>query len=847
MPDLSAEIQLRPTRMGFLVHPTDISSVRKIMRMCTCLWGGLFNPIIPIFDRPPGEWKSPYERLKGSAIAKGYVRFFEPDVYVEAEAGLLERAGLGALRQEHGLHTQVIVLADLFKPENGRSYSEPAFGLNLHDVLAHIYRTEQRFVLRDKGESILVKPQRGNALAEAVFGVFPTTDDLNYIQAAYADVLKPTTIDASPEAWRSTFLNGAAVPLRVTSHGIETTRYWHHNLIFFVFDPARATDLIDLWNLRLEPSPVIPIPIEWFEALSGDIHKMLKDEHRPVVGNPNGIMHNATIEFGRSIQKSDAEALIDKLPPGLPPGALAVKYWRNSIWVEHRDDRIHRDARMKIVAKKKQVTLSAKDDGTGLHSTFEVLQPEFASDFARSDCRWVNSLRVSTFGEERVAQVLPFNTFDHKWPALGLGGEQVAIGSEGWIYPQRYAGSSQFVSLLTSERAMIGSLQQLGIKASLSEPGHIAKQMLEHLGGLRGVGLLADLNTLKLLNKMAGGLRRRHHGDETLEENFGLRTATLKDWTDLAARRQEAWTRRQSVLARFTEHSVIRLGLETDCPHCNAVNWNTLSSIDYRVVCERCLKSYEFPQAHLREHNRNWTYRVVGPFSIPDFGRGSYSALLALRTLSQHRTSLDRMTFATAMNVSFDGVDREIDFLAWYGDERMHDMNRPPQLIIGEAKSLGKGELISPNELAKLKMVASKLPNAVIVIAVLRDHFTNSEKSTLKSFVNWGRRPNDYGEPTNPVLLLTSHELTMDLRVSSTWKKLGGKHAEFEGYEHTRTLSSFADSTQQIYLDMPSFNQVRREYWKKRRGRLASTTRPQTAEASSVTATQEMAPKPTGP
>jgi hypothetical protein len=75
--------------------------------------------------------------------------------------------------------------------------------------------------------------------------------------------------------------------------------------------------------------------------------------------------------------------------------------------------------------------------------------------------------------------------------------------------------------------------------------------------------------------------------------------------------------------------NVIRLGLETQCPHCNAKNWSTLTAVDYRVTCERCLKPYDFPQAALREHNRNWTYRVVGPFSVPDFGRGSYSALLA--------------------------------------------------------------------------------------------------------------------------------------------------------------------------------------------------------------------------
>src|ERR1700730_11838497 len=164
MLDISAEIQLRPTRIGFLVRPTDLASVRTIMRACACLWGGTYNPIIPVFKKPPKEWKPEiYERFKGLAIAKGYVRFFEPDVYVEAEPGLLEEAGLGALREKHTFHPQVVTLKELFEPEDGRKWSEPRFGLNVVDVLRHIYKTEHQFVHRDKRESILVKPERGNA------------------------------------------------------------------------------------------------------------------------------------------------------------------------------------------------------------------------------------------------------------------------------------------------------------------------------------------------------------------------------------------------------------------------------------------------------------------------------------------------------------------------------------------------------------------------------------------------------------------------------------------------------------------------------------------------------------
>jgi hypothetical protein len=99
MTELYAKIRLRPIRIGFLVRPSDLVSVQKIMRYCTTVWGGLYNPIIPVFNAPPKAWASePFDRVRGLGVAKGYIRFFEPDVYVEAEKGLLELVGLAACR-----------------------------------------------------------------------------------------------------------------------------------------------------------------------------------------------------------------------------------------------------------------------------------------------------------------------------------------------------------------------------------------------------------------------------------------------------------------------------------------------------------------------------------------------------------------------------------------------------------------------------------------------------------------------------------------------------------------------------------------------------------------------------
>ncbi|MBV8839637.1 MAG: hypothetical protein JO000_24140, partial [Alphaproteobacteria bacterium] len=132
MSELSAEILLRPLRIGFLAEPTDLTSVRAIMRACTCVWGGVFNPIIPVFKREPKEWRPEiYKQFRGPEVAKGYARFFEPDVYVETKEGLLENAGLGALREKHTLDTQIITLKEFLESEQGRNWSEPKFGVNI--------------------------------------------------------------------------------------------------------------------------------------------------------------------------------------------------------------------------------------------------------------------------------------------------------------------------------------------------------------------------------------------------------------------------------------------------------------------------------------------------------------------------------------------------------------------------------------------------------------------------------------------------------------------------------------------------------------------------------------------
>jgi len=206
--------------------------------------------------------------------------------------------------------------------------------------------------------------------------------------------------------------------------------------------------------------------------------------------------------------------------------------------VDYRDeDRVYRDHRLIVTAGERSAKFQLSEREP-LTTTFETLSPEFARRYGGREHRWVNALTVSAHNAP-VATVLPFNTTDPNWPRLGLGNERVLIGSEGWIFAQRYKDFGQWVEFLSPEDAITGTLKRSGIEAQLSEPGRIAKQMLEHLGGLWGAHLLADIDTLALLNKMAGGLRKRSAAGEMIEESFELRSAPLAEWTSLMAKRRQ--------------------------------------------------------------------------------------------------------------------------------------------------------------------------------------------------------------------------------------------------------------------------------------------------------------------
>jgi hypothetical protein len=313
---------------------------------------------------------------------------------------------------------------------------------------------------------------------------------------------------------------------------------------------------------------------------------------------------------------------------------------------------------------------------------------------------------------------------------------------------------------------------------------------------------------------MAKTVRQTHDG--TLEE-YPDRTASVQEWKTVIHRRgQKEFLARTSINA-FTRSNILRIGLTASCPHCAKENWYSLTTLDYTVGCERCLREFEFPQADVRR-GTDWRYRVIGPFSVPDYANGAYSTVLTLRVFSYNLHSETALTFSTGLDIEHQGARIEVDFVAWYQEGGKFWLDPEPVLMFGETKSFGT-EVFHKKDIDRLKTLSELFPGAFFVLSAMKQEFGEIEKARMRAFAAWGRTPTKNGQPRAPVIILTGTELFSDWHVKHAWEKLGGRHAEFSKHASVDLddLWTLADLTQQLYLDMPSYWDWLSEHYKRRR------------------------------
>lgn len=774
----------------------------EIFRINTCLWGGKFNPIIPFFKRVPPWWERKGYRFENAKqVINGYLDFFEPDFLVEAQKGLAGVLGFDSER--------VLQLTDILERDEKRDWGR--YGLSIYDLYGELYIKQFQFKRRHKHNIIHVEAEE-NTFAYFVacnFGAFPLQQKLKYFVRDYKRIFDPSETTLNASTLSKLYISGYTSPLRISHAKLKVDYHEHSAPTLFIMDAYESKDLIDFWNLRAIHRNILAIPIQWIKELSPFCKKFILENYRPLPGNPHGVMIRPTSMFSRSISENDIEDIHKEYLHVDKKGANTIQTWYPPIWRPTPEIMV-RTTRPTLEADQKSIDIAIDLDKPEIR--FETLFPEFARDYGNR-CRWANVVRLRDWSyKNRVATVFPCNYKNPSFPKFHHGPGYLLPTTEGLVIFPEYKNIPERWDLIDGTTALNAWFKNNEISAVLSDAGKATQQIIQTLGGFWGVRSIAHEGVVCLLDEMSRKpvTRSAHYA----EFKNKIHNAVSED----------IWRTRN--FETLVECKAVELGLELKCTKCGSWSWYPVKRLDYSLVCDLCLEQFDFPITNPghSKHSR-WAYRVIGPFALPGYARGGYSAALAIRFFADVIRQMDRseVTWSSGQELELpSGKKTEVDFILWHQRKESFGPDHPTEIVFGEAKSFGK-EAFEGDDVNKMKLLAESFPGAILVFATMREasELNKKEINRIKKLAEWGRKYDKERQQTRaPVIMLTGTELFTAHSLYQSWKETGGKHKQLISPAwisvRLNNLRILADLTQQLYLSMPSHSTWLERKWKKR-------------------------------
>ena len=812
MNNIRVDIRLRPIRFGFLVRPDDKENILEIFRINTCLWGGMFNPIIPFFESVPSWLESEgfhFENPK--QMINAYLDFFEPDFLVEAEEGLAEKFGFDPER--------VRKLADMIE-EPGGNYAH-RYGLSVYGIYRDLYTKEFQFEQRHKDPVVHVQPADTAFInfAAANFGSFPTQERLRYFEQNYKGIFNPKPIALDAATLAELYQSGHLSALRIGCEKLRGGSNDHPTPTLFILDAHKSKDLVDFWNLRAIHQQVVPVPIQWLEELLPFCRRFIRDNYHRQPNDPNGTQVGPTLMFSRSLSEGNAEEMIENHSFADEGAVYTIQRWAPSIWYK-LSAQVASPTRPTIAADRK--IMNVPIDGDNPEIRFDPLFPEFVSEYNRFRVAnvvrlqdWSNTSQVLRLRDatknDQIATVFPCNyknpSVPKFQPELQQRSDYLLPTTEGLVIFPSYEDMFERWSLVDGTTAFNQWLNDKGMPAIRSDAGRTTEQIIQTLGGLqRGVLCIAHKGVIELLDEMTGKLTKATHYKE-----FKNKIHSAIDHESM----------RDRTANTLVERKAVELGLELKCSKCSSWSWYSLKQLDYLLTCDLCRKQYDFPVINPMNYKHSrWAYRVIGPFALPGYAQGGYAAALAIHFFAEVIGEFDQaeVTWSSAQKLKLQEEPVEVDFMLWYrrkdifGTERsffgtglpIFGMDRPTETVFGEAKSFGE-HAFKQDDVDRMKLLAEKFPGAILVFATMKEKLSPEEIDCIKELAEWGREYNPERRQTRaPVIVLTGTELFTSGSLTTSWERTGGRHEALASQASlgTSNLRILANFTQHLYLDL---------------------------------------------
>lgn len=798
----TVDIKTRPLRIAYLIDPNNSKQAREAIRLSSTLWGGDYFPIISLHKRMPATWREkPLRAPTAKSVILGYIEAYDPDILIQFSKDVPKYIT--------DLGLKIVMPEEVWRILDEDRHLSPQFGLGIFELLDDIFDESFKFKMKYPLEIIFPKlPKQLSLFWASWFGEIPSMV-IPQLEKYYFEPLDIKTPDFKIEDVKKLQRRNILFPRRITHHGINSysrSGFKRGAYVYFM-DATKAEDVIDLWNLRAMGKKVMPLPkqLKDVQEIRDLVVDFLKAHRRPWKHNPQ-VCDTASILRARNCSMNEVQEFAKTLKltpdPNDPSkdGFFVLQHWYPRIWDEW--------ARDKDGAVPDDI-YSDEEDSTEISDTKEVsirfksLLPKFAQKYAyHGEPRCANELSFHFYSlEEYIAEVFPKSSgknFIRAISGLTSFRGDWRVGRNGLVKLVR-DGFGETRDILLSEKVFFAWLEDLGWKPELSSPGLLAKQIHKQLDG--HVATLTNEKLLGLFEHMNGGSVKSDGSpmkDNKITKERELAVGEVKSRLDAEGGNLHDY---------LIDRGVFKLGLRVKCPHCSRGSWYSLENVEDIFNCPLCLNLFS---ATGNLDNSTWCYKTTGPFSVPNYADGAYAVLLTADFFGDRKMHTIRMTPTLSFSAEAAGGKRiEADYAAFWQESIYGE--KKDGIIFGECKTYGT---FQKKDFDRMRFLAKTFPGSILVFSTLRKSLTPKEIAGITRIAKAGRKYWKAERPINPVLVLTGSELLNLVGPPYCWEDSVNKK-----FNHVRGILDISDATQQLYLNLPSWQDEWREKWDKRRKR----------------------------
>lgn len=704
-------IKYRPVRIGFAVRDGNIDDLVTAAGINTLLYGGIYNPFIPV--------------SADTEFAERLLTLYNVDVlYAVSQSKQVD----DFVEKYPLLRNPFFVSTNMFY-EDGQTKKSRIMYLDSFNIIQYIY--EQQY----KGESRRLSshyalptwdddnPLKG--LFSVSFGYYPTSYNLHDdFESWYYNVLQAATIRLDVGDQLSPSLTSFATPISLTATGLEgrgdSLRDSGRGI--YVGDENDFKDLYLFWNLRAVGKAIEFLPqsnIPKFEAfIKAHLKKLEEAPDWPARG---------VDFFSAYCQHSKYEA-VKKVVEGFQGVRRLLPYpcdddvlW-NGLNLEIKDPYFGQGQTLADVGKsydRYAVAFNLPEmhviggrrryiERQSLIASIDPMKEGF--DYPRHTLKPPFIRRLNGYYGVEILK----NAFRIKSEREGI---RVVIEAKDY---------SLSLAPIPHQSLVEEVFKLAGIRAEVSQPGVLAKQIIQKLGGLEGgrvfkiTGVRRLLNSLRKDDSIARTQATKIIREEGFEKFERLR---------IEPREEEKLTPEQ-VFSFLLKKEFFRAGLELYCDTCHQKNWLSLRQVDDYWICDYCGGKN---QTSLQLKSRgDWRFRKSGIFADDNYQQGAIPVILTL--LQLHRRLNDfGYIYSPALELKIDTDACETDFCILqyqYGGS----------IEVGVAECKSGGGAITEGDVANLKRVREKLTavglDCVLIFSKTAETFLPEEISLFQGLAD---------------------------------------------------------------------------------------------------------------